>query len=153
MYPSPRPNLNLPASVNKSMLEAQLQSSLNIPWPGDPLSLSDLLDGYPSPAGGSTSLGATSLTSLTTTPTVSTGLTPQVSNRISGINQFAVGTSAYTVTNSQVTTSSIVLVQLLGTNGGLTEVLNVIPGTGTFTVNANSNATSTVVKFGWVVIN
>lgn len=68
-----------------------------------------------------------------------------------GISAFAGGTAAVTITNSLVTATSRVFVTIQ-TNDATAILKNVVPGSGTFTVNLTANATGTT-KFGWMVVN
>ena len=75
----------------------------------------------------------------------------QTINKISGtVNIAAAGTSV-TVTNSLVTTSSIVLC-VLRTNDATARIASVVPGSGSFTINLTAAATGEV-SVGFVVYN
>lgn len=73
-------------------------------------------------------------------------------NKPSGKVAIAIGASSVTVTNSLVTTSSIVLASLQFVDATLTQILSVVPGSGSFTITGNANATA-ATKVAFVVIN
>jgi hypothetical protein len=86
--------------------------------------------------------------SSTITPSGTTGA--QTINRISGKVNAATGTTSLVVTNSLVTTSSIVMCQL-GTNDATCVIRSVVEANGSFTINYTAPTTETVIKF--TVIN
>jgi hypothetical protein len=86
--------------------------------------------------------------SSTITPPGTTGA--QTINKISGKVNAAAGTTSLVVTNSAVTTSSIVLCQL-GTNDDSCVIKSVVEGTNSFTINYSAPTAETVIKF--LVIN
>ena len=73
-------------------------------------------------------------------------------NKLAGKVAVAIGASSVTVTNSLVTTSSIVLASLQFVDATLTQILSVVPGLGSFTITGNANATA-ATKVAFVVIN
>lgn len=73
-------------------------------------------------------------------------------NKSRGKNSFAIGAAAVTVTNSLVTANSQVVCSLEFVDATLTTILTAIPGSGSFVVTGNANATA-ATKFSWVVIN
>lgn len=73
-------------------------------------------------------------------------------NKLAGKVAVAIGASSVTVTNSLVTTSSIVLASLQFVDATLTQILSVVPGSGSFTITGNANATD-ATKIAFVVIN
>jgi len=86
--------------------------------------------------------------SSTITPPGTTGA--QTINKISGKVNAAAGTTSLVVTNSGVTTSSIVLCQL-GTNDASCVIKSVVEGTNSFTINYSAPTAETIIKF--LVIN
>jgi nitrogen fixation protein len=86
--------------------------------------------------------------SSTITPSGTTGA--QTINRISGKVNAASGTTSLVVTNSLVTTSSIVMCQL-GTNDTTCVIRSVVEANGSFTINYTAPTAETVIKF--TVIN
>ena len=72
-------------------------------------------------------------------------------NRPSGYVKFAAGTSSLVVTNSLCTTSSIVL-PVIRTNDATAIIKNVVPGSGSFTINLNA-ATTAETSVGFFIIN
>lgn len=86
--------------------------------------------------------------SSTITPPGTTGA--QTINKISGKVNAAAGTTSLVVTNSAVTTSSIVLCEL-GTNDASCVIKSVVEGTNSFTINYSAPTAETVIKF--LVIN
>jgi hypothetical protein len=90
---------------------------------------------------------------LTLDATDSTGTPgPAVVNKPSGQAKIASGDISVAITNSLVTTASIVFAVLQGTDATLTQLLSVIPGSGSFTITGNVIATADV-QVGWVVFN
>lgn len=75
----------------------------------------------------------------------------QTINKPSGTVNFAAAATALTVTNSTVSASSIVLC-VLRTNDTTARIANVVPGSGTFTINLTAAATAET-SCGFVVIN
>ncbi len=75
----------------------------------------------------------------------------QTINKPSGSVRIASGNSSVTVTNSCVTTSSIVLTQMRTADGSV-HVLNCIVASGSFTINLTANA-GTEDEIGFVVVN
>lgn len=73
-------------------------------------------------------------------------------NAMRGKNSIAIGASAVTITNSLVTTASQIIVTLEFIDATLTTILTVVPGSGSFVVTGNANATA-ATQIGWVVIN
>ena len=73
-------------------------------------------------------------------------------NKAAGQVAIAAGASSVVVTNSLVTTASIVLVVLQRVDATLTQILSVVPGAGSFTIRGNANATATTTM-GFVVHN
>lgn len=73
-------------------------------------------------------------------------------NKPAGINAFAAGTAAITITNSVVKATSLVVAFLQTADGTLTFIKSVVPGAGSFVITGNANATGTT-KVGWVVFN
>lgn len=73
-------------------------------------------------------------------------------NTPSGRAAIATGAASCAVTSSIVTATSKVLVNLEGTDATLTTLLHTIPGSGSFTVTGNANATGNT-KFSFVVFN
>lgn len=75
----------------------------------------------------------------------------QTIDKPAGSVNFAAGASSLVVTNSLVTTSSIIL-PVLQTNDATARIANVVPGSGSFTINLTANATAET-KCAFVVIN
>ncbi len=73
-------------------------------------------------------------------------------NRSRGKNAFAIGALAVTITNSLVTRDSHVWVSLEFVDVGLTTILSVVLGNGSFVVTGNAVAVA-ATKFSWTVIN
>jgi len=76
---------------------------------------------------------------------------PATINKPSGRSAIAAGVSGVTITNSVVTASSIVIVTPLDLDATLTS-FKAVPGSGSFTVTGNANATA-AWKFSWWVLN
>jgi hypothetical protein len=72
-------------------------------------------------------------------------------NKLRGISAFAGSSSAITISNNLVTSTSTVLA-VLQTNDATAQIKNVVPGSNTFTINLTANTTG-VTKVSWVVIN
>ena len=85
----------------------------------------------------------------TNTATGTTGA--QTINRPSGTVNFAAGATSLVVTNNLVTASSIVFA-VVRTNDATAVVKNVVPASGSFTINLNAAATSET-SVGFFVIN
>lgn len=75
----------------------------------------------------------------------------QTINKPTGTVNFAAGATALTVTNSLVTTSSIVLA-VVRTNDATAQIKNVVPGSGSFVINLSATATGET-SVGFIVIN
>lgn len=73
-------------------------------------------------------------------------------NKPSGQVSVAIGASTVTVTNNLVTATSIVLAVLQFVDATATQILSVVPGSGSFVITVNANATA-LTKIGFVVIN
>ena len=96
--------------------------------------------------------GAVSLSgSLGLAATATTTANPTI-NKPAGQVSVAIGASTCTVTNSLVTATSIVLCELQFVDATFTEILSVVPGSGSFVITGNANATA-LTKIGFVVIN
>ena len=72
-------------------------------------------------------------------------------NKTVGSVKFPAAATAITVTNSLVTASSVILCTLQ-TNDATARIANVVPASGSFTINLTAAATSET-KVGFVVIN
>lgn len=72
-------------------------------------------------------------------------------NKVRGFNAFAAGTSAITITNSFVSTSSQIVCTIM-TNDATALLKNVVPGSGSFVITLNANTTG-ITKVAWTVIN
>lgn len=108
--------------------------------------------------GGSTPLAATFTSLVATTGfqlpgTVTAGGTTgaQTINKLSGTINFAAGSATIVVTDSLVTTSSIVLA-VVRTNDSTALIKNVVPASGSFTVRLNATATAET-SVGFVVVS
>jgi hypothetical protein len=90
---------------------------------------------------------------LTTDATNTAGGTTgaQTINKPTGTVNFAAGASSLVVTNSLVTTSSIVFA-VIRTNDATALIKNVVPASGSFTITLNANATAET-SVGFMVIN
>lgn len=75
----------------------------------------------------------------------------QTINKPSGSVNMAAGASTLTVTNSLVATTSVVLA-VVQTADATALLKNVVPGSGSFVINLNANATAET-KIGFVVFN
>jgi hypothetical protein len=75
----------------------------------------------------------------------------QTINTPSGNVNFAAGATALTVTNSLCSTSSLVFATIR-TNDATAVIKNVVPATGSFTINLNAAATA-VTSVGFFIIN
>lgn len=101
---------------------------------------------------GNTTPSTVRASNLGITSTDSSGTPGNVTNNSGrGKAAFATGTNTVTVTNSLVAATSTVLCVLEQTDATLTDILNVVPGTGSFVVTGNANATGTP-KFSFVVL-
>lgn len=69
-------------------------------------------------------------------------------NTQKGRSAIDAGAASVTITNSKVTSSSIVCAVLQTSDGTLTQILRVVPGSGSFVITGNANATS-AVNVGW----
>jgi hypothetical protein len=74
-----------------------------------------------------------------------------VNNQL-GRAAFAAGTSTVVITNSRVTATSDIFVQLRTTDGTLVNANVTAQGAGTFTVTGNANATA-ITPFSFLVVN
>lgn len=75
----------------------------------------------------------------------------QTINKYSGTVNIAAGGSTVTVTNSLVTTSSIIFA-VVRTNDVTAIIKNVVPGAGSFVINTTANVTAET-SIGWFTIN
>lgn len=73
-------------------------------------------------------------------------------NKPSGKVSIAIGASSVTVTNSLVTSASTVLAVLQFVDATATQILSVVPGSGSFVITANATATA-ATKVAFLVIN
>lgn len=73
-------------------------------------------------------------------------------NKVSGINAFAGGASAITITNDRCTSATCIVNAVLQTNDATAILKNVVPTTGSFTINLTATATGTT-KVAWWIIN
>lgn len=73
-------------------------------------------------------------------------------NKPSGKVAIAIGQSSVTVTNSLVTAASTVLAVLQFADATATTILSVVPGSGSFVINVNANATA-ATKVAFLVVN
>lgn len=73
-------------------------------------------------------------------------------NKPAGKVAIAIGASSVVVTNSLVTSASIVLAVLQFADATANTIRSVVPGTGSFTINVNAAATA-ATKVAFVVIN
>ena len=73
-------------------------------------------------------------------------------NKPSGTVSIAIGQASVTVTNSLVTASSRVFATLQFGDATLTTILRVVPGSGSFVITGNANATA-ATKVAFFVIN
>jgi hypothetical protein len=73
-------------------------------------------------------------------------------NKPSGTVSIAIGAASVTVTNSLVTASSRVFATLQFGDATLTTILRVVPGSGSFVITGNANATA-ATKVAFFVIN
>lgn len=87
-------------------------------------------------------------------PTITAGGTTgnQTINKVSGTVNIAAAGTTVTVTNSFVTTSSIVFCVIRTNDATATGVKNVVPGSGSFVVTLNAAATAEI-SIGFFVIN
>lgn len=88
---------------------------------------------------------------LSRTVTASGTTGAQTINKMSGTVNFAAGASTLVVTNSLVTTSSIVI-PVVRTNDATALIKNVVPASGSFTITLNAAATAET-SVGFFVIN
>ena len=75
-----------------------------------------------------------------------------VINKPKGQVAVAIGESSVVVTNSLVTAASHVVCTLQFVDAGFTQILSVVPGTGTFTITGNAIAVA-ATKIGFTVFN
>lgn len=87
---------------------------------------------------------------VTITPALTTG--NQTINKISGTVNIAAGGASVTVTNSTVTTSSIIMAVIRTADATLTSIKNVVPSANSFVITGNAVATAET-SIGFVVIN
>jgi len=73
-------------------------------------------------------------------------------NKPSGTVAIAIGAASVTVTNSLVTASSRVFATLQFVDATLTTIRTVVPGSGSFVITCNANATA-ATKVAFFVIN
>lgn len=73
-------------------------------------------------------------------------------NKMAGVVSIAAGAASVTVTNSLVTATSSVFAMLQQVDGTLTQILNVVPGAGSFVITGNATATA-ATKVAWFVTN
>jgi hypothetical protein len=72
-------------------------------------------------------------------------------NKVTGINAFAGGSASITITNDRCTATSLVIATLQ-TNDTTAVLKNVVPGSGTFTINLTASATGTT-NVAWMIVN
>lgn len=73
-------------------------------------------------------------------------------NSPSGRAAFAAAAAAVTVTNAAVTATSVVICILVSADATLTQIKNVVPAAGSFTVNGNAAATA-AATFMFIIFN
>jgi hypothetical protein len=73
-------------------------------------------------------------------------------NKVSGINAFAGGSAAITITNDRCNSATCIVNAVLQTNDATAILKNVVPTTGSFTINLTAAATGTT-KVAWWIIN
>jgi len=144
LLPTPRANITLPSSVDKSTLEARLWSSLNIPLTqlaGLP-SLSDMLDGY-EPALPIDSTG----TSLSNSGSVT------IPAAFAGAIKVAAGQQGnFTINNPAVQAGSICVANINGTTIDATATsVQTSCAAGAITLKLNAAATGAVV-INWILV-
>jgi hypothetical protein len=83
--------------------------------------------------------------------TATTTANPTI-NKPAGQVSVAIGASTVTVTNSLVSATSIILCELQFVDATFTQILSVVPGSGSFVITGNATATA-LTKIGFVVIN
>jgi len=88
---------------------------------------------------------------LCVSATATTTADPTI-NKASGQVSVAIGASTCTVTNSLVSATSIVIATLQFVDATFTQILSVVPGSGSFVITGNATATA-LTKIGFVVIN
>lgn len=98
---------------------------------------------------GNVKFSGTLIPDKTITPGGTTG--NQTIDKPAGTVNFATGTSTLTVTNSLVTTSSLVFA-VIRTNDAAATIKNVVPGTGSFVITLNA-ATGAETSVGFFVVN
>ena len=72
-------------------------------------------------------------------------------NTRKGRAAIAIGAAAVTITNSLVTATSIVGVALQSNDATLTQILRVVPASGSFTITGNANATAATNVAWWLI--
>jgi len=88
----------------------------------------------------------------TATATSGGGATAVVNNSPTGRVIMSAGNSSLTVTNSQCTATSIVIINVESNDATATIKKSVIPANGSFTITMNANCTS-AVTFSFVIVN
>lgn len=102
---------------------------------------------------GQTTPAAVKTSNLQATYTDSSGTPGNVTNNSPrGRAAFAAAASTITITNSLVTASSSIHLQMIGADATLTQILRVTPAAGSFTVTGNAAATA-ATSFDFLVIN
>ena len=96
-------------------------------------------------------IASTGLISYPTTVTAGGTTGAQTINKLTGTVNFAAAATSLVVTNSLVTTGSIVLC-VIRTNDATAVIKNVVPAAGSFTINLNAAATAET-SVGFIVIN
>lgn len=72
-------------------------------------------------------------------------------NTRKGRAAIAIGAAAVTITNSLVTATSIIGVALQSNDATLTQILRVVPGSGSFVITGNANATAAANVAWWLI--
>ena len=102
---------------------------------------------------GQTTPAAVKASNLAATYTDSSGTPGNATNNAPrGRAAFAAAASAITITNSLVTATSSIHLQMIGADATLTNLLRVVPAAGSFTVTGNAPATA-ATAFSFLVIN
>jgi hypothetical protein len=101
-------------------------------------------------ANGTTQLNANIQVEGTVTPALTVGA--QEINKMCGTVNFAAAASTLVVTNSRVTTSSLVICTIRTVDATATAVTSVVPAAGSFTITLNAGATAET-SVGFLVIN
>lgn len=105
------------------------------------------------PSIGTTTPGIVKTSNLQATFTDSSGTPGNVTNNSPrGKAAFAAAGSTVVVTNSLVTATSLVHIQMEGADATLTSILRVVPAAGSFTVTGNAAATA-ATNFTFLVVN